>query len=141
MRSFRAAFIAALLLGVQTMSAQGLEYIKANYTKYEYRIAMRDGKRLFTSVYAPKDTSKKYPILLSRTPYSVSPYGVDQYKTDIAPNAILAKDGYIVVYQDVRGRNWSEGDFINMTPHKAKKAGPQDVDESSETYDTIDWLV
>lgn len=141
MRSFRAASAAALLLSVQILGAQGLEYVKANYTKYEYRVAMRDGKRLFTSVYVPKDASKKYPILLNRTPYSVSPYGADQYKIDIAPNAILAKDGYIVVYQDVRGRNWSEGDFINMTPHKPKKAGPQDVDESSDTYDTIDWLV
>lgn len=141
MRSFRATLAVATLWGAQLLCAQGLEYVKANYTKYEYRIAMRDGKRLFTSVYVPKDSSKQYPILLNRTPYSVAPYGVDQYKADIAPNAILAKDGYIVVYQDVRGRNWSEGEFINMTPHKAKKAGPQDVDESTDTYDTIDWLV
>jgi uncharacterized protein len=145
MRSFRAALAAAILLGLNLganlLSAQGLEYIKANYTKYEYRVAMRDGKRLFTGVYVPKDQSKKYPILMNRTPYSVAPYGADLYKTDIAPNAILAKDGYIVVYQDVRGRNWSEGEFINMTPHKAKKAGPRDVDESTDTYDTIDWLV
>ncbi len=120
---------------------QGLEYVKANYTKYEYRVAMRDGKKLFTSVYVPKDQSKPYPILLNRTPYSVAPYGADQYKSDIAPSALMAKEGFIVAYQDVRGRNWSEGDFINMTPHKPKKSGPQDIDESTDTYDTIDWLV
>ncbi len=123
------------------MFAQGIEYVKANYTKYEYRVAMRDGKRLFTSVYAPKDATKKYPILLNRTPYSVAPYGADQYKTDLGPSTVIAKEGYIIVYQDVRGRNWSEGEFINMTPHKTKKNGPQDVDESTDTYDTIDWLV
>jgi putative CocE/NonD family hydrolase len=126
---------------VGLVQGQGLEYVKANYTKYEYRLAMRDGKKLFTSVYAPKDAAKQYPILLNRTPYSVAPYGTDQYKTDLGPSTTIAKEGYIIVYQDVRGRNWSEGEFINMTPHKAKKAGTQDVDESTDTYDTIDWLV
>src|SRR5436190_22932621 len=121
--------------------AQGLEYVKANYTKYEFRVAMRDGRKLFTSVYAPKDTSKKYPILLNRTPYSVAPYGVDQYKEDIGPSPLFAKDGFIVVYQDVRGKNMSEGDFINMTPHLVKKAGTLQIDESTDTYDTIEWLI
>ncbi|MBM3762263.1 MAG: CocE/NonD family hydrolase [Acidobacteria bacterium] len=123
------------------LAAQGLEYVKANYTKYEHRVAMRDGKRLFTSVYIPKDQSKKYPILLNRTPYSVAPYGTDQYKTDIGPSPSLAKDGYIIVYQDVRGKNMSEGEFINMTPHRTSKPTPKDVDESSDTYDTIEWLI
>jgi uncharacterized protein len=120
---------------------QGLEYVKANYTKYEYKVPMRDGKRLFTSVYLPKDQSKKYPILLNRTPYSVAPYGTDQYKTDVGPSPLIGKDGFIVVYQDVRGKNMSEGEFINMTPHKPNKQGKQDVDESTDCYDTIDWLV
>jgi len=102
---------------------------------------MRDGKRLFTSVYNPKDVSRKYPILLNRTPYSVAPYGVDQYKVDIGPSPLFGKDGFIIVYQDVRGRNMSEGEFVNMTPHRASKAGPKDFDESSDTYDTIDWLI
>jgi len=133
-------FIALLVFSSQ-LAAQGIDYIKANYTKYEYRVAMRDGKRLFTSVYMPKDASKKYPILLNRTPYSVSPYGADQYKADLGPSPLFAKDGYIVVYQDVRGKNMSEGDFINMTPHKAKKAGSTDFDESTDTYDTIEWLI
>jgi len=121
--------------------AQGEKTIREQFTKYEYRIAARDGKRLFTSVYIPKDQSQKWPILMSRTPYSVAPYGVDLYKEDLGPNKELAKLKYIFVYQDVRGRNMSEGEFINMTPHRPVKRSPQDVDESSDTYDTIDWLV
>ena len=121
--------------------AQGEKTIREQYTKYEYRIPARDGKRLFTSVYIPKDQSQKWPVLMTRTPYSVSPYGVDLYKKELGPNKELAKLKYIFVYQDVRGRNMSEGEFINMTPHRAVKRSPQDVDESSDTYDTIDWLV
>ena len=121
--------------------AQGEAKVREMYTKYEYRIPMRDGKRLFTSVYVPKDASQKWPILMNRTPYTVSPYGEDLYKEDLGPNVELAKDKYIFVYQDVRGRNMSEGEFVNMTPHKAVKRGPQDIDESTDTYDTIDWLV
>ncbi len=120
---------------------QGSEYVKAHYTKYEYQIPMRDGKRLFTSVYVPKDQAVKYPIMLSRTPYSVAPYGEDKYKSDLGPSPLFGKDGFIFVYQDVRGRMMSEGEFVNMTPHKDIKRGPQDIDESSDTYDTIDWLV
>src|SRR5580658_8664211 len=83
---------------------QGVEFVKASYTKYEYQIPMRDGKKLFTAVYAPKETSQPYPILLTRTPYSVSPYGEDSYRTSLGPAEIFAKDGFIFVYQDVRGR-------------------------------------
>ena len=122
-------------------SAQGLEYVKANYTKYEYRIPMRDGMRLFTAVYVPKDQSQTYPIMLTRTPYSVQPYGVDEYKTDLGPSPLFGKEGYIVVYQDVRGRWMSEGEFVNMRPHRPQKTSPQEIDESSDTYDTIDWLL
>ena len=120
--------------------AQGLEFIKSHYTKYEFQIPMRDGKRLFTSVYLPKDASQKYPIMLSRTPYSVSPYGVENYKTALGPSEKFARDLFIFVYQDVRGRYLSEGDFVNMTPHRDVKRGPQDTDESTDTYDTIEWL-
>ena len=132
-----------LLLGsvAPLLTAQGLEWVKANYTKYEYRIAMRDGKKLFTSVYEPKDQSQKYPILLMRTPYNVGPYGPDRYKADIGPSALAAREGYIIVYQDVRGRYLSEGEHTNMTPHRAVKRGAMEVDESTDTYDTIDWLV
>ena len=118
----------------------GVEYIRAHYTKYEYEIPMRDGKKLFTAVYTPKDASQSYPMLMMRTPYSVAPYGVDNYPARLGPSDLFLKAGYIFVSQDVRGRNMSEGEFSNMTPHKATKR-PQDTDESSDTYDTIDWLV
>src|SRR5579884_4162409 len=122
-------------------AAQGLEYVKANYTKYEYRIPMRDGKKLFTAVYMPKDDSKRYPILLLRTPYNVKPYGVDQYKPDLGPSPLFGKSGYIFAYQDVRGRWMSEGEFVNMRPCLSAKNGPNDIDESTDTWDTIEWLV
>ncbi len=117
------------------------EYIKANYTKYEYRIPVRDGKRLFTSVYIPKDQSQKYPILLNRTPYSVGPYGEDRYRVPLGPSEKFYKEGFIFALQDVRGRFMSEGTFIEMRPHRAVKKDNTDVDESTDTYDTIDWLV
>src|SRR5215472_13131785 len=87
------------------------DYVKTHYTKYEYRIPMRDGKKLFTSVYVPKDTSQPYPILMDRTPYNVGPYGEDQYKKQIGPSDEFEKAGYIIVYQDVRGRYMSEGEI------------------------------
>jgi putative CocE/NonD family hydrolase len=122
-------------------SAQGLTEVKAKYTKYEYRIPMRDGKRLFTAVYVPKDLTKRsYPILLLRTPYSVRPYGADQYRDNLGPSPLFGKAGYIFAYQDVRGRWMSEGEFVNMRPHNAAK-GQRDVDESTDTYDTIDFLL
>ena len=119
---------------------QGLEQIKASYTKYEYRIPMRDGKRLFTAVYVPNDQSQRYPILMMRTPYSVQPYGIDQYKSDLRPSPLAGKAGYIFVYQDVRGRWMSEGEFVNVRPYQPNKKGPTDVDENSDTWDTIEWL-
>jgi uncharacterized protein len=120
--------------------AQGLAEVKARYTKYEYRIAMRDGARLFTAVYVPKDAgpNQPYPILLTRTPYSVGPYGADSYKPDLGPSPQFARSGYIFTYQDVRGRWMSEGEFVNMRP---EKDGVAKTDESTDTYDTIDWLV
>ena len=122
-------------------SAQGVDYVKEHYTKHEFRIPMRDGKRLFTAVYAPKDSSEQRPILLLRTPYSVKPYGVDQYRPDLGPSPLFAKEGYIFAYQDVRGRWMSEGEFVNMRPHLDNKTGPNEIDESTDTWDTIDWLV
>jgi putative CocE/NonD family hydrolase len=116
-------------------------YVKAHYTKYEQRIAMRDGKRLFTAVYVPKDGTKTYLFLLSRTPYSVATYGADKYRGSLGPDEAYAKSGYIFVYQDVRGRYRSEGEFVEMTPHRAVKRGPADIDESTDTYDSIEWLL
>ena len=120
---------------------QGLEYIKANYTKYEYRIPMRDGKRLFTAVYVPKDDSQSFPILLKRTPYSAKPYGADQYPDNLGPSPLFGKEGYIFVYQDVRGRWMSEGEFVHMRPHRPNKQSKEEFDESTDTWDTVDWLV
>jgi uncharacterized protein len=115
--------------------------VKAHYTKYEYRIPMRDGVHLFTSVYVPKDSSHTYPFLINRTPYSVGPYGVDLYRKHLGPSEDFDKSGYIFVLQDVRGRYMSEGKFVEMTPHIDDKKSKSDVDNSSDMYDTIDWLL
>jgi uncharacterized protein len=115
--------------------------VKEQYTKYEYQIPMRDGKKLFTSVYVPKNTTWKFPFLMTRTPYSVGPYGVDKYRGNLGPSDHFAREGYIFVYQDVRGRWMSEGEFVNMRPHNPDKKSTGDVDESTDTYDTIEWLV
>jgi len=120
---------------------QQLEYTRAHYTKYDYRIPMRDGVRLFTSVYVPKDTSQPYPILMQRTPYSVGPYGIDNYRAVLGPSELFTKEGFIFVYQDVRGRYLSGGKFIDIPPHKPHFDGPKDTDDSTDTYDTIEWLV
>ena len=117
------------------------EYIRETYTKYEKRIPMRDGAKLFTAIYTPNDTSKRYPILLLRTPYSIRPYGPDRYRSQIGPHEEFEKEGFIFVYQDVRGRFMSEGRFVHMTPHVADKKSNSDTDESTDTYDTIEWLL
>ncbi len=118
-------------------------YIRKNYTKFEYRIPARDGKLLFTAVYLPNDASasKRYPILLMRTPYSVAPYGTSHYKRALGPTHEYEKEGYIFAFQDVRGTHMSEGDFVNMRPHIANKKGTAQFDESSDTFDSIDWMI
>ena len=126
---------------VQDEAKRQLEYTRSHYTKYEYRIPMRDGARLFTAVYVPKDRSTTYPILMQRTPYSVAPYGIDNYRPVVGPSDLAEKEGFIFAYQDVRGRNMSEGTFIDIPPHKVSFNGPTDHDESTDTYDTVDWLI
>ena len=116
------------------------DYIKANYTKYEYLAPMRDGVKLFVAVYAPKDSSKQYPIWMMRTPYTVSPYGVDNYRRSLGPSEFFAHDGYIFAYCDVRGRGKSEGKFVHVRPFIPNKTGNQ-VDEASDAYDTIEFLL
>lgn len=118
-------------------------YIAANYTKREVRIPMRDGALLFTTIYSPRDasTGHEYPILLRRTPYSCAPYGEDKLPNSLGPSAPFARAGYIFVYQDVRGAFMSGGEFEDMRPHRDVKAGPRDIDESSDTFDTIEWLL
>jgi len=117
--------------------------VRAHYTKYEYRIPMRDGARLFTAVYVPKDASstRLYPFLMERTPYSIEPYGEDQYPRRLGPSEEYEKAGYIFVLQDVRGRYMSEGKWREMTPHIDHPQSKTDVDESTDAYDSIDWLL
>src|SRR5215467_10739559 len=103
-------------LALRSVGAQDVYDIKAHYTKSEHMIQMRDGIKLFTVVYAPKDASQTYPILLSRTPYSCSPYGPDNYKEFVGPSPLFTREGYIVAYQDVRGAFMSEGEYVNMRP-------------------------
>ncbi len=136
-------FLAGAALGFAQPANPLAPFIQENYTKYEYRIPVRDGIRLFTSVYIPKDVfseGKTYPILFDRTPYSVRPYGADEYRPSLGPSELFTKDKYIFVYQDVRGRYMSEGSFTEIRPHKPNK-GPKDTDESTDTYDTIEWLI
>ncbi|MFZ2023629.1 MAG: CocE/NonD family hydrolase [Terracidiphilus sp.] len=127
-------------------SSEAEEFVRAHYTKYEYRIPMRDGVHLFTAVYVPKASAfpadpGPYPFLIDRTPYNVAPYGEDHFPAHLGPSDEFEKSGYIFVYQDVRGRWMSEGEFVEMRPHIDVKKSPKDVDESSDTYDTIEFLL
>lgn len=119
-------------------------FIRDNYTKREVMIPMRDGVQLFTSIYTPKDESKKYPIILRRTPYSCSPYGAESF-TQGFQNMTMARAGYIHVFQDVRGKYMSEGEFVDVRPFipatDPSPKGKKQVDEASDTYDTVDWLL
>jgi len=136
------ALASSLLRAQQQPEAPKEDYVRAHYTKFEFRIPMRDGKRLFTAVYVPKDAAAgPYPFLLHRTPYDVEPYGEDQYPKQLGPSDEFEKSGYIFVYQDVRGRWMSEGEFVEMRPHIDQKKSPQDVDDSSDTYDTLEFLL
>ena len=125
----------------RTQSAESVDYNpKDYYNKQEVTIAMRDGIKLHTTIYSPKDTSKEYPILLYRTPYSCRPYGKNEFASVVGPNSTMMKEGNIVVYQDVRGRWNSEGVYDNVRPYKPNKTG-KETDEASDTNDTIDWLL
>jgi len=145
MRRFALAAAALAACSHSLLHAQGVAEVKAQYTKYEYRVPMRDGVRLFTAVYVPKSLenegdakSTQLPVLLTRTPYSLKPYGPDRYPKNLGPSPLFDKEGYIFAYQDVRGRWMSEGTFVDMRP---EGDGASRVDESTDTYDTIDWLV
>jgi uncharacterized protein len=120
--------------------AQRSDSLARLYTKSELRIPMHDGTQLFTVVYQPRDTSRRYPIMMTRTPYSVGPYGPTAYPRFLGPSPRFTQEGFIFVYQDVRGRFMSDGDFVHMTPWRGM-AGARSTDESTDTYDTIDWLV
>ncbi len=135
--------VAAFAQGPAQLTPQQREladYIKGHYTKREVMVPMRDGVKLFTSIYEPKDTKEKYPIMFDRTCYSVAPYGLDNFRTLLGPDELFAREGYIFVYQDVRGRYLSEGEFEDVRPYIPNKKGTQ-IDETSDTYDTVDWLI
>ena len=133
-----------LLLGVTaSFSQQGSDlakYIAANYTKREVSIPMRDGAKLFTIIYEPKERSTRYPILLNRTPYAIGPYGAGNFPSSLGPSDLYAREGFIFVNQDVRGRFMSEGEFEHIRPDIANTK-PSEIDESTDAYDTIEWLI
>lgn len=139
------AVLVCMLLARTPAFAQAAEdslaTIRRQYVRQDHKIAMRDGARLYTVVYAPRDRSRRYPILMMRTPYGVGPYEAGSYRSKLGPNPHFVKEGYIFVYQDVRGRYMSEGEFENMRPHRRKRVSAKDIDESTDTYDSIDWLV
>ena len=111
-----------------------------NYTKKEVYIKMRDGKKLFTAIYIPNDKKEKHPILINRTPYSIGPYGT-AFKTYWTTYLMAyVRKNYIIVCQDVRGRYMSEGEYMDVRPYNPHK-GPKDIDEASDTYDMVDWLI
>lgn len=128
----------ALLLA--TLAGAQSSYVKEHYTKTEVRIPMRDGVKLWTTIYAPKDEGPAAPFLMMRTPYSCSPYGVESYRDSLGPEYNFTKERFIFVYQDVRGRYMSEGGFKWMTPYIPNKK-PGQTDEASDTWDTIEWLL
>lgn len=141
-----AFIVAALLAAPAALQAQlspamekAVATVRSHYTKREVLIPMRDGVKLFTAIYSPKDTSKTYPILMNRTPYSVWPYGEDAYPPELGPSARFQEEGFIFVFQDVRGKMMSEGEFVNMRPQRAVSGAT--IDESTDTYDTLEWLV
>ncbi len=139
-----AAIIVLLLLlpiFIHAQEAGTGAYVREHYTRKTYRIPARDGKHLHTIVYSPKDTSKTYPILMMRTPYGIHPYEDKLHRFSLGPNKYFAKEGYIFAYQDVRGRYMSEGVFDNMRPQLQKPGGKNDIDESTDTYDTIEYLI
>src|SRR5512138_2002808 len=131
---------ATTLFAISVYAQQKPNYVKENYTKIDTTIKMRDGMKLYTIIYIPKDSSQQYPILMQRTPYSVWPYGKDNYPTAIMPGKMM-EEKYIYVKQDVRGRHMSEGINEEVTPYIPNKKSAKDVDESSDTYDTIEWLL
>ena len=129
-----------ICIGVKAQNTDST-WFQEHYTKKEVLIPMRDGVKLFTSVYTPKDSSEKHPILITRTPYSCAPYGEDKYNSYWKSYLLTyLKEGYIMVTQDVRGRWMSEGEFVDVRPFNANKKG-KEIDEASDTYDAIDWLV
>ena len=143
MKRILLSFLLIILIKIiHAQNNQEEAWIRENYIKKEVRISMRDGVKLFTSIYMPKDTTEQHPVLLMRTPYSCEPYGEDNW-ADYWNRHLryYMREGYVLVTQDVRGRWMSEGDFVNIRPFNPDKKTNKDIDEASDTYDAIDWLV
>lgn len=131
-------FLISTLFCINSYSQQdSVNSVEDDYNKQEIYIEMRDGIKLFTIIFSPKDTSTQYPILLMRTPYSSDGYSNSQF---ISVQEYIRKEKFIFVFQDVRGKFMSEGLYVNMRPHIPGKK-ENEIDESSDTYDTIEWLV
>ncbi len=141
----RFAGLLYFLLGSASLFAQASldsAWIRENYYKIERMVPMRDGVKLFTSIYVPKDSTEKHPILMNRTPYSCSPYGEQQFRNMWSDyHRLYCRENYIIVFQDVRGRFMSEGVFEDIRPFNPDKKTNQDIDEASDTYDAIEWLI
>ena len=127
--------------GTRTPQQSHEDYLPENYVKTEHMVPMRDGVRLYTIVYAPKDDTKEYPVMLFRTPYSIGPYEPDRFRSPLGPTAEFDRDGYLFVFQDVRGKFRSEGEFEVIKPLARDRSGSGDVDESTDNYDTIEWAL
>jgi hypothetical protein len=141
MRSAVLISFVTLAVSAPASAQTNAEFIRTNYTKREVLIPMRDGVRLFTAIFTPKDSSRAHPIMLNRTPYSVAPYGADSLPRFVDDQTMAyMRLGYIIVRQDVRGRWMSEGDFVNVRPVNPARRG-KDIDETTDTYDTIEWLL
>ncbi|MGB8193962.1 MAG: CocE/NonD family hydrolase [Chitinophagaceae bacterium] len=141
MRKIIIPLLLLFVLPAVAQNSQDSSWIRDNYYKIERLIPMRDGVKLFTSIYIPKDTLEKHPILLRRTPYSCAPYGEDNWEGFWnSHHRYYMREGYIMVKQDVRGRWMSEGDFTDVRPFNPNKTG-NEIDEASDTYDAIEWLV
>ncbi len=132
----------AMVCCAASAPAQDAQYLRQHYLKQQHRVPMRGGVRLFTTVYLPRDTTRPHPIIMTRTPYSVAPYDRDSFPSNVGnQRRAYFHAGYIVVYQDVRGRYLSEGEYVNVRPYVEPKRTKQDIDETTDTYDTVDWLI
>lgn len=132
-----AVAVAVVIGSGRAQESQGPADVRASYLKQEVMVPMRDGTKLFTIIYSPRDTTLRYPFMLTRTAYGIAPYGADNYRAVVGPSEQFTREGYIFVYQDARGRFKSEGTFVHHLPFD-RSGRPN---ESTDTYDTIEWLL
>jgi uncharacterized protein len=140
-RLFKWAVFIAIILYTQVVYSQQFTDLRQKYDKQEVYITMRDGVRLFTSVYTPKNGSVRHPFLITRTPYDIEPGGPDSFNYFVQSYKRYTDEEYIMVYQDVRGKYMSEGEFEDIRPVIPEKKSTKDIDESTDTWDTVDWLI